>query len=392
MPRTIFRSCRVTFSVILFVLYAANASATVTYHLTDLGTFGGSDSFAMAINNSGQVVGSATSVGYPLGEAFRTKPNSVINPATDALGALGGDSSAATAINELGQVAGTSTTGSVTHAFRTAPNAAINPVTDNLGTLGGQNTYATGINDLGQVVGSSSVGTSLFAYCTSPNAAINPATDNLGGFGGTNGEAWAINNSGQIVGGSNLTGDSVTNAFRIDGRKSLNVATDDIGKSVGGGSFAYAINSTGQVAGSAMFGGALNSAFRISPGAAINPLTDNLGRPTGSLTAELRGINEIGWAVGITEMPSVIYFALLYDGTTLINLNNVLDSSGAGWNLTVANDINDHNQIVGYGTIHGQTHAFRLDVVPEPSTISLWVVALAAFCTRRRKSFLHNRV
>lgn len=170
------------------------------------------------------------------------------------------------------------------------------------------------------------------------------------------------------------------------------MATDDIGKSVGGDSFVYAINDTGQVAGSAMFGGALNRAFRIGPGASINPLTDNLGHPAGSLDAELRGMNELGWAVGLSELPSNIDAALLYEGTALINLNDVVDSSGTGWNLNVANDINDHDQIVGYGTIHGETHAFRLDMVPEPSTILLAIVGFSALSRCRRKSVPHNCV
>src|SRR4051794_33207155 len=76
------------------------AMAAITYHVTDLGTLGGSSSFALGINNSGQVVGFAATPSNPAGVAFRTKPNSIINPATDNLGTLGGDISAANDINE----------------------------------------------------------------------------------------------------------------------------------------------------------------------------------------------------------------------------------------------------------------------------------------------------
>src|SRR5262245_3073785 len=43
-------------SAVVLLAYAASASAQ-TYHLTDLGTIGGSQSVANAINASGQVVG-----------------------------------------------------------------------------------------------------------------------------------------------------------------------------------------------------------------------------------------------------------------------------------------------------------------------------------------------
>ena len=66
------------------------------------------------------------------------------------LGTLGGTTSYATAINDRGQVVGNSPTiAGVTHAFLYGDGA----MTD-LGTLGGTTSYATAINDRGQVVGS----------------------------------------------------------------------------------------------------------------------------------------------------------------------------------------------------------------------------------------------
>ena len=67
------------------------------------------------------------------------------------LGSLGGQNSAAQAINTAGQIVGFSdlSTSNVTHAaLWLAPNEI-----QDLGTLGGNYAVAKGINDVGQVVG-----------------------------------------------------------------------------------------------------------------------------------------------------------------------------------------------------------------------------------------------
>jgi probable HAF family extracellular repeat protein len=65
--------------------------------------------------------------------------------------------------------------------------------------------------------------------------------------------------------------------------------------------------------------------------------------------------------------------------TGMLNLNNLVDSSGAGWTLNYARGINDNGLIVGFGlTPGGATHAFLLTPVPEPSTFMLGAMCLPA--------------
>ncbi len=71
--------------------------------------------------------------------------------------------------------------------------------------------------------------------------------------------------------------------------------------------------------------------------------------------------------------------AFLYDTINgMVDLNSLINPS-LGWVLNSAQAINDSGQIVGYGTIGGQTHAFELNAVPEPSSIVLAAMGLGGF-------------
>lgn len=112
----------------------------------DLGTLGGNQTYALAINDVGQIAG-WSEVAPNHNHAFRYD-NGVM---TD-LGTLGGDSAEAHSINASGWVTGfAATAAGATHAF-----VHDGKTLRDLGTLGGEGSRGEVINASGQVVGTSS--------------------------------------------------------------------------------------------------------------------------------------------------------------------------------------------------------------------------------------------
>jgi probable HAF family extracellular repeat protein len=143
--------------------------------------------------------------------AARTDPNGPIPPATYDLGTLGGTYSWANDINDVGQAVGHSVTPGDTsvHAFRTAPNMPINPATDDLGP----DIQAISIDDFGQVIGSS-FGLGLWLYSNGGwhdlnNDNLVPAASTCYGFAAVD-----INNVGQIAANASCSGQQ--HAVRLD--------------------------------------------------------------------------------------------------------------------------------------------------------------------------------
>jgi probable HAF family extracellular repeat protein len=162
------------------------------YYTRLLGPFDTGDMF-MAINNSEQIVGSAS--GHAV-LGFSDTPSGFW---TD-IGALTGNYySDAVGINDAGQVIGSYQANGAFHAFIT--NASATELTD-LGTLGGLGSQALGINNIGQVVGwANTENGAQHAFITGPNGEGMTDLNSLVHLseGGVLTTAMGINNEGQVI-------------------------------------------------------------------------------------------------------------------------------------------------------------------------------------------------
>jgi len=218
-----------------------NQNAVLWEHgrITNLGTLGGPNSIAFAVNNLGLAGGEAeTSTSDPNGEDFCgfgthliCLPVLWLGGGAYPLPTLGGNDGNVNRINLWGIAAGVAETASEDPACPPPQKLQFKPVAWEFGraialpTEGSDpDGLATGINDYGQVVGGSGICTTfnpnLLINLQSVHALLwqNGRLVDLGNLGGTTGQAlgnlaYAINNRGQVVGVSDLAGDTTFHAF-----------------------------------------------------------------------------------------------------------------------------------------------------------------------------------
>jgi probable HAF family extracellular repeat protein len=340
------------------ILFVASLCFAQMYTVTDLGTLGGTQSQALALNEHGQVVGWSLITGGTSVHAFRTAPNTAINSATDDLGTLGGTWSYANAINASGQVTGYSYAISSIDGFRTAANAAIHAATDDISGGSWYYTEAFDINASGQVVGFLiSDNFPSHAFRTAPNRPIDLMTDVLDfAVPSRTSVAMGINDIGQVV-GYFTTATGQYHVFRTAPNSSINPATDDLGTLGGSISAAGKINSSGQVVGwSLTSGDAFQHAFRTAPNMPINPATDDLGSIDGSSTVGI-DVDDFGQVVG--GWP-----AFVYSNGVMHDLNRLVPSGSVF--LGNANGINNSGQIIA-SSYSETSHALLLNPIYKAS-------------------------
>jgi probable HAF family extracellular repeat protein len=334
--------------VVTLVASGPMASAA-TYTVTDLGTLGGSRSYAAAINARGDIVGWSTLAGDKAVHAFlyQSRHGRMID--LDPRGAAG--SSGASAINDRGRIAGDIAVvggGGTFHAALFVRGGIID-----LGTPPGfPSATAIAINHAGDVLLQAEVGyASVEGFLLHHGQLVAVPIASV----------WGLNDRRQVVG--SVGPPTFQQALVFSGNTLT--AVPGLGSQLS--TVATAINARGDIAGGyTMVDGSTGGAFLERGGV----LTDLGGLPGGALSVAF-ALNSrdqvVGYAFGI---GSGVGHAFLYDAQLdppMQDLNDLIPpDSGIVFNQ--ATGINDRGNIVGIGTV-GQFPPFRAFLLsPNPSS------------------------
>jgi len=323
----------------------------------DLGTLGGSSSYATAINSGDITVGAGNVFSDAVQHGFYTNSLGYIQDIGSLIGVYG--NSAATGVSTQGVVVGTSdqiidTSGDIaTHAFYYQSSRT---GLQDVGTNGGTLSYASAIQNA-IVVGYATVADDV-AYCafywTKTKGMTNLSTlaaDSCND--GYNSYAYGMNSKGVAVGSSDST-DGTTHAA------AWNLKTKviyDLGTL--GGSLAQlnAVNSSNMMVGFSSLPGDSQIDATANTGLTLVDI-GNLGGSYAASTA----VNDSGTVVGFSNITgdTDVHAFVWTQGGGMVDLNTLLPAGSAFTELSAANGIAADGTIVGVGisAIDGQPHAF----------------------------------
>ncbi|MCA9287402.1 MAG: DUF3466 family protein, partial [Phycisphaerales bacterium] len=260
---------------------------------------------------------------------------------------------------------------------------------------GGTTTVANAVNDSNWVVGSSNLAfTGAVAPATHAILWRQGQTQDLGTLGGRNSEARDVSADGSIVGVSDLppstaNARTIRRAFIVPGPTYPMVELSAFAPSLS--SAANAISDTAIIVGSSETLSTAISPIGPRPTRAVlwTPASlsiINLGTLRNTdMSSEALGVNDEGWVVGWSGTPTTALApstgpnptsprygtrAFLWIEGTMHDLTSLIPPN-SGWVLHAASDVNEHGQIVGWGsrlstsvTAAGQLRAFILTPAP----------------------------
>jgi probable HAF family extracellular repeat protein len=343
--------------LIAFVLFVVPVASAQVYRVTDLGTLpGGSFSEAAGVNDLGQVVGRSevlNSFSNLVTHAFLWRKNGGMQD-LGTLPALKGFDyeepyflSSATALNFFGLVVGSSwVTPESDAAFLWSKNGGMQDLGHLVFPNSGWSSYAQSINLFGQVVGISS---QVNGFPDFGHAFLWTSAAGMEALGALPGDcysyAYGINDLGQVVGVSQ--GCPLTSFHAFLWRKGVGMVNL-------GAWTPAAINNLGTAVGD---NGSHAVTWNRHKG-----LRD-LGTLPGGTTSSGIAINDFGQVVGSSNSsadPYTSHATLWWNSISSPWDLNSLIAPNSGWVLYSATGINILGQVVGYGTINGQEHAFLL--------------------------------
>ncbi len=235
-----------------------------------------------------------------------------------------------------------------------------------LGELGGTYAIAEDINNHGQIIGNvyglphGARGFVLQgAELTTFESLVSGAS-----------YAKAINDAGQVVGSADFE-HGHWRGFLYDGAELI-----DLGTLGGDTSSAGAINQIGQIVGRAELVDGRRHACRWDDGAIVA-----LGTLGGDLS-HARAINDLGVIVGDSYTSNGQRHMFLYDGTTMLDVNELIVNIDGWEGIHIPKAINNVGQIVGTATFNGDGRSYLLtplEDVPEPHVLTLLGAVVGAW-------------
>jgi probable HAF family extracellular repeat protein len=269
-------------------------------------------------------------------------------------------------INNSGQVAFTVAANNRMFALRYTDGVGV----EALDTLGAAFTYAGGINDSGTVAGTALLPLhgyqDAFRYTSGSGMQLVVPQSNAPGltFGA------AINNVGQIAGTWEASSIWGSRAVRYTPGTGIEL----LGTLGGRSSVSLGMNERGDVIGWSERPGDQYSTFLYTDAGGMTDLGVH------SLQIELTDINDDRW---ITANDWLVNRGVLWSPETgFVDLNTLL-APGSGIELWRAAAVNNHGQVVAWGSLNGEPGLFRVSIHQLPSPGAGLCLLLLA-CRRRR--------